>query len=98
MKRNPIFSKRFFEREYPKLLRLTDSSGNQPNVVVVLGDGTRIRLRQFQLAETGLRVSVSSEEYLITFDSIVSVQVIPQTLSKVMSHACDHTNSEIGHF
>jgi hypothetical protein len=86
MKKKPVFSKRFFELEYPKLLKLTDCDGNQPTVVMVLREGTRIPLKQFQLTEGGLRVNVSSGEYLISYDSIVSVQVIPQALRKVLSN------------
>jgi hypothetical protein len=90
MKTKPVFSKRFFELEYPKLLKLTDSDGNQPCVVIVLGEGTRIPLRQFELAEGGVRVNVSSGEYLISYDSIVSVQVIPQALRKILSSPARH--------
>ena|SRR2546426_565101 len=86
MKRKPVFSKRFFELEYPKLLKLTDSDGNQPTVVMVVREGTRISLKQFQLTEGGLRINVSSGEYLISYDSIVSVQVIPQALKKVLNN------------
>lgn len=85
MKKRPVFSKRFFELEYPKLLKLTDSDGNQPTVVVALREGTRIPLREFQLTDEGLLVNVSSGEYLISYDSIVSVQVVPQALRKVLS-------------
>jgi hypothetical protein len=86
MKRKPVFSKRFFELEYPKLLKLTDFDGNQPTVVMVVREGTRIPLKQFQLTEGGLRINVSSGEYLISYDSIVSVQVIPQALKKVLNN------------
>jgi hypothetical protein len=85
MKKRPVFSKRFFELEYPKLLKLTDSDGNQPTVVMVLREGSRIPLREFQLTDEGLLVNVSSGEYLISYDSIVSVQVVPQALRRVLS-------------
>ena len=68
------------------MLKLTDSDGNQPTVVMVVREGTRISLKQFQLTEGGLRINVSSGEYLISYDSIVSVQVIPQALKKVLNN------------
>jgi hypothetical protein len=84
MKREPAFSKRFFELEYPKLLKLTDSQGNQPCIVMVLREGSRIPLRQFEPAEGGVRVNLSSGEYLIAYNFILSVQVIPQALRRVL--------------
>jgi hypothetical protein len=87
MKRKPFFSKRFFERDYPKLLKLTDSEGNQPAVVVILCQGMRIPLKEFELTDEGLFVNISSEKYLITYSAIMSVQVMPQALRKIATNS-----------
>ena len=88
MKRKPFFSKRFFERDYPKLVKLTDSEGNQPTVVVTLCGGTRVPLKDFELTDKGLFINVSSDKYLIAYEAIMSVQVIPQALQKI-THSPD---------
>ncbi len=83
MKRKPFFSKRFFERDYPKLVKLTDSEGNQPAVVVILCGGTRLPLKDFELTDKGLFINISSDRYLIAYTAIMSVQVMPLALRKI---------------
>jgi len=83
MRKTPVFSKKFFELDYPKLLRLTDSEGNQPVVVMVLCEGTRMPLKEFELAQEGLMVTLSSGKYFVGYDAIMSVQVMPQALRRV---------------
>jgi len=83
MRKTPVFSKKFFELDYPKLLRLTDSEGNQPVVVMVLCEGTRMPLKEFELGQEGLMVTLSSGKYFVGYDAIMSVQVMPQALRRV---------------
>src|SRR5258706_6376081 len=78
MKRYPIFSRSYFEREFPHIQRLTDFCGKPSSVLLTLDEGFRIELREYQLCPSGLRIEASSGPYLIPFRNIQSIQVIPK--------------------
>jgi hypothetical protein len=78
----PLFPKRFFEKEYPKLLKLTDSQGRLPVISIVLPEGKRMDLRQFEITDDGLLVNLSSGHFLISYASILSLQVMSQSFKK----------------
>ncbi len=79
MQKKPSFSRSFFENEYPKLLKLTDSQSKPPVIAITLPEGKCVELREFELTETGLLVKVSSDYYLVSYGSILGIQVIPQS-------------------
>jgi hypothetical protein len=83
MQRKPMFTRKFFEAEYPKLLKLTDSEGNQPDIVMMLAEGNRLDLREFQVTEEGILIRISSDRYLISYESILSIQVVPHSLRRM---------------
>jgi len=87
------FTRKFFEAEYPRLLKLTDSEGNQPDIIMMLPEGNRLDLREFQVTEKGILMRVSSDRYLISYDSILSIQVIPRSLKR-MSGRCLKTHKQ----
>jgi hypothetical protein len=78
MRRYPIFSRRYFERDFPRLQRLADFRGEPPAVLLTLDEGFRIELREFQVSSTGLQIEAAYGPYLIPFHNIRSIQVIPK--------------------
>jgi hypothetical protein len=85
MSTKPRFPRRFFENDLPKLLKLTDSEGNLPVISIVLPEGKRLDLKEFEVTEDGLLVRVSSEAYLISYQSILSLQVMPRSFKQQFS-------------
>ena len=72
------FTKSYFEQDFPKLQKLTDRNGQPLSIILTLGEGHRIELREFQLTKLGLLVKISSGEYSIPFQTIQGIQFIPQ--------------------
>lgn len=85
MNSTPQFSRCFFENDFPKLLELTDSRGNLPVISIGLFDGALLELREFKIADDGLLVIVSSEEKLVPYSSILSLQVMPRAFKQRMA-------------
>jgi len=75
----PQFPRRFFENELPKLQDLTDTRGNRPVISIGLLDGGQLELKEFRIADEGLLVRVCSEEKLVPYPSISSLQVMPRS-------------------
>ena len=78
MKNYPIFSRRYFERELPRLQRLKDSKGEPLSVLITVDEGYRIELREYHLCPAGLRIEAPTGPYLVPFHHIQSIQVIPK--------------------
>jgi hypothetical protein len=78
----PQFPRHFFENELPKLLELTDTRGNLPVISIGLFDGGHFELKEFKIADDGLLVRVSSEEKLVPYLSILSLQVMPRSFKQ----------------
>lgn len=72
------FTKNYFEQDFPKLQKLMDRNGQPLSVILTLGEGHRIELKEFQLTRLGLLVKISSGEYSIPFQTIQGIQFIPQ--------------------
>ena len=72
------FTKSYFEQDFPKLQKLMDRKGQPLSVILTLDEGHRIELREFQLTRSGLLLKISSGEYAIPFNTIQSIQFIPQ--------------------
>lgn len=72
------FTKNYFEQDFPKLQKLMDRKGQPLSVILTLDEGHRIELRDFQLTRLGLLLKISSGEYSIPFQTIQSIQFIPQ--------------------
>ena len=93
MSAKPRFPRRFFENDLPKLLKLTDSEGNLPVISIGLPEGKRLDLKEFEITEEGLLVRVSSEAYLISYHSILSLQVMPRSFKQRFPFRITHQAS-----
>ena len=81
------FTKNYFEQDFPKLQKLTDRKGMPLSVILTLDEGHRVELREFQLTRLGLLLQISSGQYSIPFNTIRSIQFIPQDKKwLVLSH------------
>ena len=74
----PSFSKKYFEVEIPRLLKLVDHNGRPPCIILTLEEGDRVELRDFQVDQNGLTIAISSEQYFIPLSTIQGIQIIPQ--------------------
>jgi hypothetical protein len=54
-------------------------------ISIVLPEGKRLDLKEFEVTEDGLLVRVSSEAYLISYQSILSLQVMPRSFKQQFS-------------
>ena len=78
MRSSPVFSRRYFERDFPRLQSLASHQGQRLSVLLVLDEGYRIELREYQLCSLGLQIEAPSGPYLIPFHTIQSIQVTPK--------------------
>ncbi|MBM3802477.1 MAG: hypothetical protein FJW26_09245 [Acidimicrobiia bacterium] len=78
------FSKAYFEHDFPRLQKLVDRKGRPLSVILTLEGGHRIELRDFKLTLVGLVVTLSSGEYSIPFQTIQSVQFVPQAKKSLL--------------
>ena len=72
------FSKRYFEIEIPRLLKLVDNNGRPPCIILTLDEGDRVELRDFEINQHGLTIQISSGQYFIPLSTIQGIQIIPQ--------------------
>jgi len=84
MKKYPVFSRRYFEHDFPRLQSFTNLQGEPLTVLLTLDEGYRIELREYQLCATGLQIEAPSGPCLIPFHNIQSIQVLPK--KKIPSH------------
>jgi len=78
----PQFPRHFFENELPKLQELTDIRGNRPVISIRLFDGDHLELKEFKIVDDGLLVRVCSEERLVPYPAILSLQVMPRSFKQ----------------
>src|SRR5262247_4107061 len=78
MRSSKHFTRTYFEQDFPKFKNLMDRKEQPLSVILTVDGGHRIELREFRLTRTGLLVKVSSGEYSVPFQTIQSVQFIPQ--------------------
>ncbi|MEW5978084.1 MAG: hypothetical protein AB1898_19995 [Acidobacteriota bacterium] len=76
---HPKFPRRFFQIDYPKLLRLYDRNGNPPSIFMVLVGGQRVELKEFEITDIGLVIDPRTNRFPIAYTSILSIQVMSQS-------------------
>ena len=76
MNNYPIFSRQFFEKQFPRFQKFMDCAGGARSVLLTVDEGYRIELREYQLCPSGLLIQSPSGDLLIPFHSIQSIQVV----------------------
>ena len=75
----PLFSRRYFERDFPRLQKLTTQQGKHLSILLTVDEGYRVELRDYQLSPFGLQIESPSGPLVIPFRNIQSVQIIPKS-------------------
>jgi hypothetical protein len=78
MNKYPMFSRQYFEQDFPRLQSFTNRVGTPLSVLLTLDEGYRIELREYQICPTGLQIETPSGSFLVPFHNIISIQVVPK--------------------
>ncbi|MFN8008189.1 MAG: hypothetical protein U0V70_14430 [Terriglobia bacterium] len=78
VKNLPWFSKRYFERDFPRLKKLVTQQEKQMAILLTVDEGYRVEIRDYQLCPFGLQIESPAGPLLIPFRNIQSIQLVPR--------------------